>query len=61
MAAEDRRTRADKMRRLLEPQLAPVPAAKPAAPADVPAPSVEERAHTGLMVMLVLLLGLAVR
>ena len=60
MALEDRRTRADKMRRLLEPKLAPAPAAKPAAPApDVPAASPEERAGTGLLALMVLLLGLA--
>ena len=60
MASEDRRTRAEKMRRLLEPQMGQAPTPKPAKPAvEEPQPSAEERAQTGLLALMVLLFGLA--
>ena len=70
MATEDRRTRAEKMRRLLEAQLRPPPRRskpdagyrpKPAAghAAGRSRPTLNERARAGLLVLLVLLLGLA--
>ena len=68
MATEDRRTRAEKMRRLLEAQLAAVPTAEtdPAMTAkpgpgrlQAEPPTLNERVRAGLAVLLVLLLGLA--
>ena len=67
MATEDRRTRAEKMRRLLEAQLTSAPAVK--RPPVVPTPrrtdaqaepsTRDERVRAGLTALLVLLLGLA--
>lgn len=68
MATEDRRTRAEKMRRLLEAQLAAASTAKPepALPSkprpgtlQAEPPTLSERVRAGLTVLLVLLLGLA--